>query len=50
MQIRDLFLVILGIGLGYILMYYVAAIANNAVLYGVILAVIGVAGAVMVKK
>lgn len=50
MQIRDLFLVILGIGLGYLLMNYVSAIADNAVLFGVVLVVVGVVGAVMVKK
>ncbi|MBI3495565.1 hypothetical protein HY065_02975 [Candidatus Berkelbacteria bacterium] len=50
MALKDLFLVVAGIGLGYLLMNYVPAIASNAVLYGIILIVIGIVGAMFMMK
>lgn len=41
--------IILGIGLGYLLANYVPAIANNLVLYGIVLALVGLVGSFFVK-
>ena len=46
---KELFIALIGIGIGFLLMNYVQAFADSAVLYGIVLIVIGVLGKMFMK-